>query len=360
MADPDEHGGLPDESARPPVDGLASAELASWSTPSARSSSRWRSSARRASARRDAGRERRLLGRRGQRRARQLARLRGRLRADPGAGPSLGVRGRGRRPDDRARRRASGATPTPSTPRRSAPRRPTARSRCSARASRRAGAARSCSTPTWRPRSLASSARCCPPTPSSADARSSPAGGRRDRRRRARARRRRHRPEGLASAPFDGEGSPTSAHALIEDGRLLGFLYDARSARRAGGHDRQRGRGSYRSPPSVGPPTCSWSRARRCSRRCSRAAGDGLYVTDVAGLHSGRQPDLRDVLGGRLGRLIEGGEAGCPVRELTIASDLVSMLRGARRLGSRPAGCRSAAASRRPPILIARWPFGVL
>ncbi len=40
-------------------------------------------------------------------------------------------------------------------------------------------------------------------------------------------------PEGPASAPFDGEGSPTRRTALIEGGRLLTFLFDVRSARRA-------------------------------------------------------------------------------------------------------------------------------
>ena len=60
-------------------------------------------------------------------------------------------------------------------------------------------------------------------------------------------------PEGPASAPFDGEGSPTRRTPLVEDGRLLTFLFDARTAPRG---ERETtasaARGSYRSPPSVG------------------------------------------------------------------------------------------------------------
>ena len=41
-------------------------------------------------------------------------------------------------------------------------------------------------------------------------------------------------PEGPSSAPFDGEGTPTGRTGLIDGGRLLGFLYDSRTARRAG------------------------------------------------------------------------------------------------------------------------------
>ena len=37
-------------------------------------------------------------------------------------------------------------------------------------------------------------------------------------------------PDGPGSAPFDGEGTPTRRTALIEEGRLLGFLYDSRTA----------------------------------------------------------------------------------------------------------------------------------
>src|ERR687894_704877 len=60
-------------------------------------------------------------------------------------------------------------------------------------------------------------------------------------------------PEGPASAPFDGEGSPSRRTRLIEDGRLLTFLFDVRTARRAGRSTTgNAGRGSYRSPPSLG------------------------------------------------------------------------------------------------------------
>ena len=41
-------------------------------------------------------------------------------------------------------------------------------------------------------------------------------------------------PDGPASAPFDGEGSPTRRTPLIEGGRLAGYLYDARTARKDG------------------------------------------------------------------------------------------------------------------------------
>ena len=55
---------------------------------------------------------------------------------------------------------------------------------------------------------------------------------------------------------------------------------------------------------------------------------------------------------GASGRLIEGGEPGRPVRELTIASDLVSMLRAVRAVGSETRWVPLGGSVKAPPILI--------
>src|SRR3546814_19813909 len=43
-----------------------------------------------------------------------------------------------------------------------------------------------------------------------------------------------HRPRGLRSKPFDGEGLPTAPLATIDDGVLTGWLLDSASARQHG------------------------------------------------------------------------------------------------------------------------------
>ena len=142
-------------------------------------------------------------------------------------------------------------------------------------------------------------------------------------------------PDGLASAPFDGEGSPHRRTELIEDGRLRTFLFDARTARKAGRETTGSAvRGSYRSPPSVGTSNLVIEPGDASLEQLVERAGDGLYVTDVAGLHSGVNPISGNFSVGATGRLIEGGELGAPVREITIASDLVSMLKTVLAVGS--------------------------
>jgi len=159
---------------------------------------------------------------------------------------------------------------------------------------------------------------------------------------------------GPASAPFDGEGTPTRRNALIDDGRLLGFLYDSRTARRAGRSTTgNAARGSYRTPPSVGTTNLIVDPGERDLAGLVADAGDGLYVTDVAGLHSGVNPVSGTFSVGASGRLIEGGELGAPVREITIASDLVSMLQAVSAVGSETRWVPFGGSVKAAPLLVA-------
>jgi PmbA protein len=160
-------------------------------------------------------------------------------------------------------------------------------------------------------------------------------------------------PEGPASSPFDGEGSASRPTPLIGDGRLRTFLFDARTARRAGRTTTANAsRGSYRAPPSVGTTNLMLQPGSRDLEGLFRAAGEGLFVTDVAGLHSGVNPVSGTFSVGASGRLIEGGEAGAPVRELTIASNLVSMLQAVREVGSQARWVPFGGSIKAPPILV--------
>jgi PmbA protein len=161
-------------------------------------------------------------------------------------------------------------------------------------------------------------------------------------------------PEGPSSAPFDGEGTPTGRTGLIEDGRLLGFLYDWRTARKDGRQTTgNASRGSYRTPPSVGTTNLVVEAGEGDFAALVAEAGEGLYVSDVVGLHSGVNPVSGTFSVGASGRLIEGGELGTPVREITIASDLVSMLKAVRSVGSKARWVPFGGSVKAPPVLVA-------
>jgi PmbA protein len=142
---------------------------------------------------------------------------------------------------------------------------------------------------------------------------------------------------GFAAGPVDGEGVPRRRTALIEGGRLATFLHDSYTARRGGAVSTgNAGRSGYRVPPGVAASNLVVAPGEASAERLLAEAGDGVYVDDVAGLHSGVNPVTGVFSVGASGRAVRGGELAEPLREFTIAGDLVSMLRAVRALGSEP------------------------
>jgi PmbA protein len=160
-------------------------------------------------------------------------------------------------------------------------------------------------------------------------------------------------PQGFASAPVDAEGVPRGRTALIEGGRLRGFLYDSYTARRGGAASTgNAGRSGYRSPPRVSTSNLVVSPGTLAFEDLLAEAGDGIFVDDVAGLHSGVNPVTGVFSVGASGRAISGGELAEPLREFTIAGDLVSMLRAVRAVGAEPRWVPFGGSVSAPPLLI--------
>ena len=161
-------------------------------------------------------------------------------------------------------------------------------------------------------------------------------------------------PEGAASAPFDGEGVPCRCTPLIEGGRLRTYLYDTYTARREGGESSgNASRHGYRSLPSVSASNLVVASGERSFEQLLGEAGDGVFVTDVAGLHSGVNPVTGVFSVGASGRAIRGGELAEPVREFTIAGELISMLGAVREAGAEARWVPFGGSVRTPPLLVA-------
>jgi PmbA protein len=168
-------------------------------------------------------------------------------------------------------------------------------------------------------------------------------------------------PAGLNSAPFDGEGTPAGRTALIEGGRLEAYLHDSYTARREGGGARSTanaGRSGYRSPPSVSTTNLVVASGESSFEELLAAAGDGLYIGDVAGLHSGVNPVSGQFSVGATGRAISGGALADPADEFTIASDLASMLKAVRAAGAEARWVPFGGSVRTPALLIGEMAIG--
>lgn len=160
-------------------------------------------------------------------------------------------------------------------------------------------------------------------------------------------------PEGSASAPFDAEGVPRRRTALIEGGRLLAHLYDTYTANREGGESTgSASRHGYRSLPTVSTSNLVVAPGSQSLDALLGEAGEGVYVTDVAGLHSGVNPVTGVFSVGASGRAIRGGELAEPVREFTVAGDLISLLGSVRAAGSEARWVPFGGSVSTPPLLI--------
>ena len=168
-------------------------------------------------------------------------------------------------------------------------------------------------------------------------------------------------PVGLNSSPFDAEGSPRGQTPLIEAGRLAAYLHDSYTARRQGEGARttaNASRAGYRSSPSVSTSNLVVTPGPKSFEELLAEAGEGVYVTDVAGLHSGVNPVSGTFSVGATGRLIEGGQLAAPADEFTIASDLGSMLQAVAAAGAAPRWVPFGGSVNTPALLIREMAVG--
>jgi PmbA protein len=166
-------------------------------------------------------------------------------------------------------------------------------------------------------------------------------------------------PRGLASAPFDGEGTPRGRTPLLADGKLLAYLHDSYTARRGGETSTgNAARASYRSPPSVSTSNLMIEPGGLSLEELLARAADGVFVTEVAGLHSGVNPVTGRYSVGATGKAIRGGELAEPLREFTIASDLLSTLAAVDAVGSEARWVPFGGSVHSAPILVREMAIG--
>jgi PmbA protein len=134
-------------------------------------------------------------------------------------------------------------------------------------------------------------------------------------------------PAGPASAPWDGEGTPTQRTVLLEGGVLQGFLYDVPTATRdQTASTGNASRGSYASPPALSPTNFYLAPGETSPDDLIAGLDTAFYCQQVMGLHSGANPITGDFSVGAAGVMIRNGQFAEPVREATIAGTIPSML----------------------------------
>jgi len=136
-------------------------------------------------------------------------------------------------------------------------------------------------------------------------------------------------PGGARSGPVDSEGVPSRRTVAVAGGRLQSFLYDMYTGRHDGVPSTGNGyRSSFRTVPEAAPTNIYLAAGAESLARIIGGVAAGLYVVDVTGITTGGANSISgDFSVGATGLWIEGGELTRPVREVTIAGNILELLR---------------------------------
>ncbi len=126
---------------------------------------------------------------------------------------------------------------------------------------------------------------------------------------------------------FDGEGVATYRKNVIEGGVLKTYLYDLTTAKKDGVASTGNGqRGSYTSPVSIAPYCFCLEAGDKTLDELIAAVGDGVYVTELKGIHAGADAVTGDFSLEAAGFRIRDGKLAEAVKTFTVAGNFLSLL----------------------------------
>ncbi len=135
-------------------------------------------------------------------------------------------------------------------------------------------------------------------------------------------------PENPEPANFDAEGSPTHKKNIIEKGRLNTLLYNLKTAAVAGKETTgNASKGGYNASVGIRPFTMYLEGGNCTEEELLRKAGNGVYITDLSGLHAGADSISGDFSLQSEGYMIENGEKTRFVKSFTVAGNFYELLK---------------------------------
>lgn len=139
----------------------------------------------------------------------------------------------------------------------------------------------------------------------------------------------------VGSREFDDEGSRSQRNVVIEKGILKCFLFNNRSARKLGKVSTgNASRESYGQLPGVGLTNFFIEAGQMDPADIIRSTEKGLFIVDLAGWWVGINPSTGDFSSGAKGYFIDKGEIVHPVKNITLASNIIDMLKAIDAVGN--------------------------
>lgn len=127
---------------------------------------------------------------------------------------------------------------------------------------------------------------------------------------------------------FDAEGSPTHRKNVIEKGVLNTLLYNLKTAHKAGKKTTGNGsKASYTAPVGISPYTMYLAGGEMTEEELLAKVGNGVFITDLSGLHAGANPISGDFSLQSAGFMIENGVKTTYVKSFTVAGNFYELLK---------------------------------
>ena len=127
---------------------------------------------------------------------------------------------------------------------------------------------------------------------------------------------------------FDGEGVATYTKNVIENGVLKTLLYDIASADKVGRESTGNGqRGGYTSDVGIAPYHFYIKGGDLSEDELLERMGDGIYITELKGLHAGANAVTGDFSIESFGFRVKNGKKCDAVRSFTIAGNFFELLK---------------------------------
>ena len=144
-----------------------------------------------------------------------------------------------------------------------------------------------------------------------------------------------HLVDGLSSVPFDDEGVATKKKDIIHEGKLMTLLHNLKTAHK--GNTKSTGNGfknSYASPVGVSPTNFYIQKGSKSFDELLEEVGEGVLITEFAGLHSGANSITGDFSLAAKGFYIKDGKKDFPVEQITVASNFFDLLKNVVEVGT--------------------------
>jgi PmbA protein len=159
--------------------------------------------------------------------------------------------------------------------------------------------------------------------------------------------------ENTMQCAFDAEGVPTYTKTLIEKGELKTLLYDLTNAKKAGCATTGNAVRGYADPVSIAPFCLRIEAGEQSREELLSLMQNGLFVTEMKGLHAGANAVTGDFSIECAGFLVKDGKLDAPVHSFTVAGNFFQLLLAIDGVGNNvemglPATCVTAA----PDILV--------